>query len=75
MVFPAAVPGRLDRELERVERAFVDWRARTPLVVLVNEDLGIAAAAGEDRASFEGRCLELADRADDEHRGAVARPL
>jgi hypothetical protein len=65
MVFPAALPGRLDEELGRARADFVAWRAQTPVVVLVNRALKTSAAPGEDRAAFEQRCLALADRADD----------
>lgn len=63
--FPVALPGRLDGELERAARAFVDWRAQQTLAVLVNSKLKLAAAQGEDREAFVARCLDAADRADD----------
>jgi hypothetical protein len=63
--FPAAVPARLDEELGRARADFVSWRARRPVVVLVNRGLKASAAPGETREAFEQRCLETADRADD----------
>lgn len=63
--FPPAAPGRLSDELEKAGPAFASWRARRPIMVLVNEKLKMAAAAEEDRESFLARCLEAADRADD----------
>ena len=65
MEFPAAVPARLDQELERARADFLSWRGRTPVVVLVNRALKTSAAPGESREAFEQRCLEIADRADD----------
>jgi hypothetical protein len=66
MEFPAAVSGRLDGELKRVHPDFIAWRAGTSVEVLANRSLGICADADEHRASFEARCLELADRSDDD---------
>jgi hypothetical protein len=65
MRFPDAAPGRLSRELEKAGSSFTTWRARRPLMVLVNEGLKLAASEGEDREGFLARCLETADRADD----------
>jgi len=65
MVFPAAVPSRLDEELQRARGNFISWRTQTPVVVLVNRRLKLTAAPGENRAAFEQRCMEIADRADD----------
>jgi hypothetical protein len=65
MEFPAAVPARLDQELGRARADFLSWRARTPVVVLVNRGLTTSAAPGESREAFEQRCLAMADRADD----------
>jgi hypothetical protein len=63
--FPAAAPGRLSSELEKGEGAFTRWRARRPLMVLVNENLKLVAEEGEDEETFLARCLEAADQADD----------
>jgi hypothetical protein len=65
MRFPDAAPGRLSQELEKARSSFTTWRARRPLMVLVNEELKLAANEGEDREAFLARCLEAADRADD----------
>ncbi len=65
MEFPAAAPGRLAGEIKKADSNFVTWRARRPLMVLVNEKLKLAAAEGEDREAFLARCLDTADRADD----------
>jgi hypothetical protein len=65
MEFPAALPGRLDKEIGRAEADFASWRVRSPLTVLVNRTLKLTAAQGENRAAFEERCLQAADRADD----------
>jgi hypothetical protein len=63
--FPSAAPGRLSSELEKAESAFIAWRARRPLMVLVNEKLKVVAEEGETRDAFLDRCLTAADRADD----------
>ncbi len=65
MTFPAVAPRRLSAELKTAERSFTSWRSRRPVMVLVNEDLKMAAAEGEARDLFLTRCLEVADRADD----------
>jgi hypothetical protein len=65
MDFPAAAPGRLSGELEKVESEFKIWRARRPLHMLVNEKLKLVAEGGESEEEFLERCLEVADRADD----------
>jgi hypothetical protein len=63
--FPGAAPGRLSSELEKAESAFTSWRARRPLMVLVNQKLKVVAEDGETRDAFLDRCLAAADRADD----------
>jgi hypothetical protein len=65
MEFPVAVPGKLEGELEKAESNFAAWRARRPVMVLVNEALKESARAGESREAFLERCLAAADRADD----------
>jgi hypothetical protein len=65
-VFPTAAPQRLAEELRGADRSFVRWRARRHVHVLANTELGCAAAAGESREAFVERCLDLADRADDD---------
>ncbi len=65
MVFPTAAPARLGDEVARAGRDFVAWRARRPVEVLANPELGVAAEPGEGRENFIRRCLEIADRADD----------
>ena len=65
MDFPTAAPAAMDRDLARIESAFVSWRARRPVVVLANPKLKLSARLDEDQADFEARCLEVADRADD----------
>ncbi len=65
MVFPKAAPAGMDRDLARLEVDFITRRARRPLAVLANPKLKLSAGIGEDRAAFEARCLEVADRADD----------
>jgi hypothetical protein len=64
--FPNAAPGRLSSELKKAEASFVSWRARRPLMLLVNEKLKLVADEGEDGDAFLSRCLEAADRADDD---------
>jgi hypothetical protein len=63
--FPSAAPGRMSKEIEKAESSFTSWRARRPLMVLVNAKLKIVAEEGEEREAFINRCLEVADRADD----------
>ena len=63
--FPAVAPGRLEDELDGVEREFVAWRARRATAVLANPALDLVADVDESREAFLARCLELADRADD----------
>jgi hypothetical protein len=65
MVFPRAAPVQLGNQLAKVDREFISWRARHPVGVLANTDLGLAAEEGESREEFIERCLEIADRADD----------
>jgi hypothetical protein len=63
--FPSAAPGTLSSELESAAREFVGWRARRPLLVLINERLKMVAEEGEGMEEFLSRCFEAADRADD----------
>ncbi len=63
--FPVAAPGRLAGDVKKATASFTAWRARRPVMVLVNEKLKMAADEGEDREAFLSRCLEAADRADD----------
>ncbi len=71
MVFPPALGSGLARELSRVEKLALDWRARNPVTVLVNRKLRLSAEPGEDRETFRARCREEADRADDSRQDAV----
>jgi hypothetical protein len=63
--FPAAAPGTMSSELEKAGSAFTAWRARRPLMLLVNEKLKLVANEGEPRDAFLSRCVAAADRADD----------
>jgi chromosome segregation ATPase len=65
MVFPPAAPPELGRELGEGERELVRWRARRPVEVLANRELGLAAGPDESREDFVKRCRAVADRADD----------
>ncbi len=65
MAFPVAAPGRLTGEIKKASSSFVTWRARQPVMVLVNEKLKLSATSGEAREAFVERCLVKADRADD----------
>jgi len=65
LLFPAAAPGRLSSEIEKAEASFTSWRARRPLMVLVNPALKMVASEGETEDEFLARCLTAADRADD----------
>jgi len=65
MVFPVAVGSDLADELEKAAKRFVVWRARQPVVTLVNAKLKLVAEPGETRDQLLERCLEAADRADD----------
>jgi hypothetical protein len=64
--FPSAAPGRLSSELKKAKGAFTGWRARRPLMVLANPGLQLVADEGETPEAFLARCLETADRADDQ---------
>jgi len=66
MTFPKAAPPRLGDEVARAEREFVVWRARRPVEVLANTEFDLVAEPEESRADFIERCLEVADRADDD---------
>jgi hypothetical protein len=65
LMFPTAAPGRMSVELEKAGSSFVTWRARRPLMLLVNSKLKLVADEGEGEEAFLSRCLEAADRADD----------
>jgi len=65
MTFPRAVPGLLSDEVKSAKIDFSSWRARRPLMLLVNEGLKMVAAEGEDIDAFLERCLDAADQADD----------
>ncbi len=65
MEFPPAAPGRLAGEIKKAATDFAAWRARKPVMVMVNQVLKIAAGEGEDREAFLERCLAAADQADD----------
>jgi hypothetical protein len=71
--FPAAAPGRMSSELEKAEGSFKGWRARRPLMVLVNPALKMVAGEGETADEFVGRCLAAADRADDQTQDRVRK--
>jgi hypothetical protein len=71
--FPSAAPGRMSSEVEKAESSFTSWRARRPLMVLVNQKLKVVAEEGEDREAFVNRCLEVADRADDATQNRVRK--
>jgi hypothetical protein len=66
LLFPVAVPQQLDAELGNLEREFVAWRVRQPIMVRVNSKLKLVAEPGETPEQFLGRCLAEADRADDD---------
>jgi len=70
MLFPQAAPARLDDEMGKAGKSFASWRARQPVVVLGNVKLKLAAEPGETRESLQ-RCLEQADRADDDNQERV----
>jgi hypothetical protein len=65
LLFPASAPGRLSAELKKGVSTFTSWRARRPLMVLVNKKLKIVAEEGETQDAFLERCFAAADRADD----------
>jgi hypothetical protein len=71
--FPSAAPGRLSSEIAKGESSFTSWRARNPLMVLVNPGLKLVAEEGETRDEFLTRCLAVADRADDQTQGRVRK--
>ena len=71
--FPATLPPDLEKELPRLDRTFVTWRARRPIPVLANDRLDCAAEENEGPDQFLQRCLELADRADDARQEAARR--
>lgn len=66
LLFPAAFPQSLDAALASLEGDFVIWRARQPIMLLANPKLKLVAEPGESRRDFLARCLERADRADDD---------
>ncbi len=65
LTFPTATPGRMSAELKKADSSFLSWRARRPLMLLVNSKLKLVAEEGEEEEVFLSRCLEAADRADD----------
>ena len=71
--FPSAAPGRLSSELKKAEGTFIDWRARRPLMVLANAGLKMVADEGETPEAFLARCLETADRADDQNQDRLRK--
>jgi hypothetical protein len=73
MGFPSAVPGRLSSELEKADGSFTSWRARRPLMLLVNPGLKLVAREYEGENEFLARCLEAADRADDQTQNRVSK--
>jgi len=73
MEFPVAAPGRLSDEVKKATAGFVAWRARRPVMVLVNEKLKMSAHDGEDREAFLERCLAEADQADDTAQARVTK--
>jgi hypothetical protein len=72
-LFPAAFPQALDAEIADIEEDFVVWRARQPIMVLANPTLKLVAEAGEPLDDFLSRCLEEADRADDDDQERAQR--
>ncbi len=72
-LFPIAAPEALAKELRFADRSFVQWRARRTIGVLANTKLKCVADEGESRDQFLDRCLELADRADDNRQDAARR--
>jgi len=73
MKFPVAAPGSLEGELRKAGPNFVTWRARRPVMVLVNEKLKMAARVDESREDFLERCLAAADRADDTSQERISK--
>jgi hypothetical protein len=69
--FPRAAPARLADTAAGAEREFVDWRSGRPVAIAANPELRLAAEPGESREAFRERCLELADRADDDRQQRV----
>jgi hypothetical protein len=65
MLFPGAAPAGLGKELAKIDRDIIAWRARQPVKVLANPGLKLVAEPDESREAFIDRCLEAADRADD----------
>ncbi len=71
--FPVAAPDALAKELRLADRSFVKWRARRTIGILANTKLKCVADEAESREEFLVRCLELADRADDNRQEAARR--
>ncbi|RLE22800.1 MAG: hypothetical protein DRJ65_13170 [Acidobacteria bacterium] len=71
--FPVAAPEALAKELRSADRSFVRWRARRTIPVLANTRLKCVADAAESREQFLDRCLDLADRADDNRQESARR--
>ncbi len=72
-LFPIAAPKALAKELRLADRSFVRWRARRTIGVLANTKLKCVADKGESRDQFLDRCLEMADRADDNRQDSARR--
>lgn len=66
LLFPEAVPQSLDTKLGDLDREFVAWRASQPITLLAHTKLKLVAEPTETRDSFLNRCLDEADRADDD---------
>jgi hypothetical protein len=66
LLFPAAIPQALDAEIADLERDFTAWRARQPIMVLAHPKLKLVAEPDETTEEFLDRCLDEADRADDD---------
>lgn len=71
--FPVAAPEALPKELRSADRSFVKWRARRTIPILANTKLDCVANEGESQDAFIERCLDLADRADDDRQDAARR--
>jgi hypothetical protein len=73
LLFPAALPQSLDAEIADLEGDFVVWRARQPIMVLANSKLKLVAEPDESHDEFLSRCLDQADRADDDEQDRARR--
>jgi hypothetical protein len=72
-LFPAALAQPFDAEIADLERDFVTWRARQPMMVRANSKLKLVAEPDESNDEFLSRCLEKADRADDDEQEGARR--